>query len=54
MRWMGPEGEGGEHSLAGTTKNHQVWQGAGPRHAVPRMGIKHLSQKPPPQALALA
>lgn len=27
-RWMGRQGEEGDHSLAGTTKNHRGWQGA--------------------------
>lgn len=41
---MGREGEEGERGLAGTTKNHRAWQGAGPCRAVPRTGIKHPSQ----------
>lgn len=44
MRWMGQEGVGGERSLAGTTKNHHAWQGAG---ALPRRAKDGHKTSPP-------
>lgn len=44
---MGQKGEGGEHGLAGATKNDHVWQGAGPRHASAKDRHKTPLTKPP-------